>query len=105
MASMMKDSTVAVRQEKARSIWSVIDRYAYLRQVDTDELAIKLHCSPATVRNRRNRPQEITLEELFRLQEILHIPWPEIMDAILGERVVVLTDFLKNCHVSINEPN
>lgn len=103
MANMMKDSTVAIRQEKARSIWSVIDRYTYLRQVDIDELAIKLHCSPATVRNRRSRPQEITLEELFRLQEILHIPWCEIMDAISGERVVALTDFLKNCHVNVGE--
>lgn len=79
----MPRTSFSWRQDRLRDLASLIDRYRRIEDINKEELAKRLGCSPMTLRSRlKFDPEQFTIGQLWDLAGILHIPEEEINTAL-----------------------
>lgn len=59
-----------------------VENWRRYRDIPVQEIATRLHMSPATYRRRMQHPEELTLREVEKLEEILGKPIMEVVEDV-----------------------
>jgi len=59
-----------------------VENWRRYRDIPVQEIATRLHMSPATYRRRMLHPEELTLKEVEKLEEILGKPIMEVVEDV-----------------------
>lgn len=60
-------------EEKQRLVRKVISGNMEVQALSEDEIAVKMHITKRTFQNKRRRPETFSLDELWKLSELLKI--------------------------------
>nr|DAD89727.1 MAG TPA: SOS-response transcriptional repressor [Siphoviridae sp. ctWDo30] len=58
-------------EEKQRLVRKVISGNMEVQALSEDEIAVKMHITKRTFQNKRRRPETFSLDELWKLSELL----------------------------------